>query len=391
MNEEGERGMRIRTALAATLMLIHLTFAAAETAVTVHVTPDSLTKDASLVLMQQLERALPQATFVCTDDGTAGTLWQQVLRGSAPQLAICTAQEAARFASEGLLLPLDLEDSEAERMDSAVLAACTKDGQLFMAPLLARHRRMAVNRQLLEELTLDTLLDARENPVWQPMQLYQVLEEASISGGCGMEIWPCGEEADALLAFVQALYGGVFVQPGEGVAADNEAAVMAVEWLCEMVSGGLIGMAESREEALAHFLTGETVLFIDWTDADERAHAASKAGGAEMMGMPYPSSLGIPVRDMQVTGVVAFATGDAQLDALLVRAAGMLAQDERVGRVLGDRAIFRDDALWLASPGVSGGTDALRALEGAAIDAALTGEISPRAAMRLVQAVCGGE
>ena len=392
MNEEGERGMRIRTALAATLMLIHLTFAAAETAVTVHVTPDSLTKDASLVLMQQLERALPQAAFTCTDDAAAGTLWQQVLRGSAPQLAICTAQEAARFASEGLLLPLDLEESETERMDSAVLTACTKDGQLMMAPLLARHRRMAVNRQLLEELTLDTLLDARENPVWQPMQRYQVLAEASSSGGCGMEIWPCGgEDADALLAFVQALYGGVFVQPGEGVAADNAAAVMAVEWLCEMVSGGLIGMAESREEALAHFLRGETALFIDWTDADERAHAASKAGGAELMGMPYPSSLGIPVRDMQVTGVVAFATCDAQLDALLVRAAGVLAQDDQVGRVLGDRAIFRDDALWLASPGVSGGTDALRALEGAAIDAALTGEISPRAAMRLVQAVCGGE
>ena len=392
MNEEGERGMRIRTALAATLMLIHLTFAAAETAVTVHVTPDSLTKDASLVLMQQLERALPQAAFTCTDDAAAGTLWQQVLRGSAPQLAICTAQEAARFASEGLLLPLDLEESETERMDSAVLAACTRDGQLLMAPMLARHRRMAVNRQMLEEMALGSLLDVRENPVWQPIQLYQVLEEASISGGFGMEIWPCGgEDADALLAFVQALYGGVLVQPGEGVAADNEAAVMAVEWLCEMVSGGLIGMAESREEALAHFLAGETAVFIDWTDADERAHAASKEGGVELMGMPYPSSLGIPVRDMQVTGVVAFATGDAQMDALLVRAAVMLAQDEQVGRVLGDRALFRDDTLWLASPGVSGGTDALRALMGAAIDAALMGEISPRAAMRLVQAVCGGE
>ena len=132
-------------------------------------------------------------------------------------------------------------------------------------------------------------------------------------------------------------------------------------------------------------------MFIDWTDADERAHAASKEGGAELMGMPYPSSLGIPVRDMQVIGVVAFATGDAQLDALLVRAAGVLARDDQVGRVLGDQAIFRDDALWLASPGVSGGTGALRALEGAAIDAAIMGEISPRAAMRLVQAVCGGE
>jgi len=383
--------MRTLTALIAALMLVHASCVGlAEAEVSVYIAPGSLTKEVSLALMQQLAQAMPQAAFACTDEG-AGTLWQQVMGGDGPQLAVCTAQEAARFADEGLLLPLEMESSEAERVADAVLAACTREGEVVIAPLYASHRRMAVSREMIEELQLGTLLDARISPVWQPMQLYQVLEEAALSGGLAMELWPCGSgDGDALLAFVQALYGGLFALPGGCVAADNDATVMAVEWLCDLVDAGLIGMAASREAALQHFLDGETALFIDWTDEEARAFAASGEGKAKFVGMPYPSSLGMPVRDARVTGVVAFRTGDDERDAMLAEAAVRLAQGERTQRVLGERAIYEDDALWLACPGEGDGGSALRGLMGAAIDAALAGEICPEAAMRLVQAAYEG-
>jgi len=98
----------------------------------------------------------------------------------------------------------------------------------------------------------------------------------------------------------------------------------------------------------------------------------------------------MPVRDARVTGVVAFRTGDDERDAMLAEAAVRLAQGERTQRVLGERAIYEDDALWLACPGEGDGGSALRGLMGAAIDAALAGEICPEAAMRLVQAAYEG-
>lgn len=381
--------MRTLTALIAALMLALVSCtAAADEETLVRIAPGSLKKGTALALAQLLEQAMPQAAFVCADEDE-GTLWQQVLSGEGPQLAICTAQEAVRFASEGLILPLDMEDGEAERIADAVLDACTQAGEVVMAPLYASHRRMAVSKEMIEDMQLGALLDTRISPVWQPMQLYQVLEEATLSGGLAMELWPCGAgDGEALLAFVQALYGGVFALPGGCVEADNDAAVMAVEWLCDMVDAEMIGLADSREEALRHFLDGETALFIDWTDADAQAFASTGEDKAKFVSMPYPSSLGVPVRDAQVTGVVAFRTGDSERDALLAEAAILLAQGERAQRILGERAIYEDDALWLSCPGAGG--SALRGLMGAAIDAALAGEIRPEAAMRLVQAAYEG-
>jgi len=154
------------------------------------------------------------------------------------------------------------------------------------------------------------------------------------------------------------------------------------------VDAEMIGMADSREEALQNFLDGKTALFIDWTDADAQAFASAGEGKAKFVSMPYPSSLGIPVRDAQITGVVAFRTGDSERDELLAEAAILLVQSERTQRVLGEQAIYEDDALWLACPGAGG--SALRGLMGAAIDAALAGEIRAEAAMRLVQAAYEG-
>lgn len=376
--------MRMMTALTMALMLALVCgMVAAEEAISVYIAPDSLTKEASLALVQRLAQAMPAAV----DDGDS-TLWQRVMAGDAPQLAICTAQEAARYAGEGLLLPLDMEAEDAERIAEAVLSACTLDGELFIAPLYARHRRMAVNRRLMEKLQVAALMDERVFPVWQPMQLVQVMEEAALSGMYAFEVWPCGEDGGALLALIQALYGGAFVTE-EGVQADNDAAVMALEWLCDAADAEMIGMVGSREEALRHFLDGETVLFIDWSDEDAQRYAASGEEKMTFVRMPYPSSLGLPVRDMQVTGIAAFRTGDVQRDAQLAKAAQLLARDDQVRRVLGERGIEADDAFWLASPGESG-VSALRALTGAAVDAVLSGEMEAEAALRLAQAAYEG-
>lgn len=382
--------MKILAALMAALVLTGLTFAYAENVeISVYAAPGSLTKEASLTLTQLLEQAVPQANVSFVQD--EGTLLHRVLGGEGPHLAVCSAQEAARLAGEGLLLPLELDQDEAQRIAKAVLSACTYEGDVFMAPLYAHHRRMAVNRQMMEALQIAALMDTRAFPVWQPMQLYQVLEEASLAGGYAMEIWPCHEgSGDAIMAFMQALYGGEVMPGGGNIRIDSKEAVAALEWLCEMAEADMIRMVKSREEALENFLEGETALFIDWTDEEARAFAESGEDQRKFAEMPYPSSMGIPVRDMRVTGIAAFRTGDEEKDALLGKAAAALAADEKLARVLGERAIYEDEALWLSFPGAGGGGSVLRALTGAAVDAAIAGEMEAGAALRLAQAACEG-
>ena len=378
--------MRKWTALIAVLMLAFFCGAAAqEKDMEVYVSPGCLTEDAALALVQLLSQAYGQVEFTCSGD-ESGTLWQRVMDGDGPHLAICTAQEAARYAKEGLLLPLDVDAQEAERIAKEVLSACMQEDERFMAPLYARHRRMAVNQRKMEELQIAALMDERVFPVWQPMQLYQVLEEAALAGAPAMELWPCsGEDGDAPLAFMQALYGGEIVQRSS-VQADNDAAVLALEWMQELVEADYIGIAESRAQALKNFLDGKTVLFIDWTDEDARAYARLGADKEELVSRPYPSSTGLPVRDMQVIGVAAFETGDEETDALLGQAAAFLAQDEQAKRLIVERGIYDDGGLWLSFPGAGGGGSALCALMGEAVDAALTGKMSAQAALRLAQA-----
>ena len=283
------------------------------------------------------------------------------------------------------MMPLEIDAQEAERIAREVLSACTYEEELFMAPLYARHRRMAVNRRKMEELQIAALMDEKVFPVWQPIQLYQVLEEAALSDIVAMEFWPCSEDdGDAPLAFMQALYGGVIVQEGR-VLADNDAAVTALEWMQELVEEGYIGMAPSREAALRRFLDGETVLFMDWTDEEVRAYERLGNGEMQFVSRPYPSSFGIPVRDMEVIGVAAFATGDEETDALTRNAAAFLSGDAQVHRVLGERAVYSDGGIWLSFPGAGSGGSALRALMGEAVDAALEGEMTAQAALRFVQ------
>lgn len=389
MDEEGMRLKRCCAALLAALMLgICAPGAAAQTQIAVYIAEDGLPEGTALQLVQLLQRAIPEAAFLSVSEAETGlSLRELVMRDEAPQLALCPVQEAAVWADEGLLLPLDTSLGDTQRIAPAVLAACFRDDYACMIPLLARHRQVAVNRALLAEMGLEHMLDLREYPVWLPIQLEQVLEEAALCGLTGMELWPLvPQESDGILAMAQAMYAGPFLsEDGALCLADSTAAAAGVEWLGGMTGSGLIAMAESREKALQNFLAGKSVLFADWTPEDAAA-VRGKGIEAQVATMPYPSSSGLPVRAFEVIGAAAFSTGDQRTDAIARAAAAVLMEDAQAQRLLGERGIFEDGAIWL--PCIETGTHpaALRGALCASVGHVLAGEMQPEAAMRAVSA-----
>ena len=296
-------------------------------------------------MIRLLGEAFPQAEWVIAPGEES--LRQRVMAGQTPGLAVCAPGEAMPWARENLLLPLNGRIADASRIQREALETGVFEETLYFVPLIARHRKMAVNTDWLEEMQMRHLLDRAAYPVWQPQQLEQVLEECMLSGRAGMEIWPVEEgEEEAITAFVQALYGGAWMTEEGEIRADNPAACLGTEWLHEMVESGAIARAESREAALTHFLNGETAVFIDWTDSDEKRRQKTP-GGEKPLVMPYPSSGGVPVRSFELAGVCAFGAEDEAENALLVQAAAFLHENETVQLLLGSRGIWRDGAVWL--------------------------------------------
>ena len=336
-------------ALAAALLLGMCAPGAAQETLTVYVSAEAMPLETARQLAALLERDIaPVQVELIAEQTTDETLRALVLRDEAPQLAICPPEEARLYAKEGMLAVPDVPDGA--RMAQQVLSACEQDGELFMIPLLAHHRQMAVNRRRLEQEHLSDLLDARTHPVWYPLELQQALEALYDGDTPAMELWPPEPDTCAgLEALVQALFGGAFLsEDGQVCQADCGSAVAALAWLQDMLEGGMIGWAPSREEALERFLSGETALFVDWTDADERTNRERiRKSGLELCALAYPSSTGMPVHAFEVTGVAVFLTGDAQADARAQAAAAFLAQDVQVQQVLGDRAMAEDGAVWL--------------------------------------------
>ena len=336
-------------ALAAVLLLGLCAPGAAQADLTVYVSAEAMPLETARQLAALLEReAAPAEVELIAEQETDDTLRALVLRDEAPLLAICPPEEARLYAKEGMLAVPDVPDGA--RMAQQVLSACEQDGELFMIPLLAHHRQMAVNRRRLEQEHLSDLLDARTHPVWYPLELQQALEALYDGDTPAMELWPPEPDTCAgLEALVQALFGGAFLsEDGQVCQADCGSAVAALAWLQDMLEGEMIGWAPSREEALERFLSGETALFVDWTDADERTNRERiRKSGLEMCALAYPSSTGMPVHAFEVTGVAVFLTGDAQADARAQAAAAFLAQDVQVQQVLGDRAMAEDGAVWL--------------------------------------------
>lgn len=382
-------------ALTAFLLLLFALAAQAESVpqaedvpLTVYVAQGAMPSETAQQLTALVARALGLAEVTLIEEAETGlTLRDLVLQDRAPQIALCAPESAALWAKEGLLAPVEGCVADSKRMQQQVLDACSLEGELFMAPLTARHRTVAVNRRMLEKEHFSELMDARTHPVWYPLEIQQVLEAFAVDGSPAVEIWPVEPAtAAAIEALVQAFYGGAFLsEDGQICLADSSAAVAGVAWLQDMVGSGQIGWAESREDALERFLSGETALFIDWTDEDERANRMRMAqSGLDMMTMPYPSATGIPVRSFEVTGAAVFVTGDTRLDALALQAVAFLSEDAQAQLILGDRAIWADDAIWLPSVRTHPQDAVLRTALCSALDAALRGGQRAEAAMRSV-------
>lgn len=379
-----------RTAAALFALMLLTAGAMAQGTMRVYIAGDALDEQTAQQLVEMIGRAVPQAEWTAEFEARTGeSLRTLVLSDCAPTLAICAPGEALPWAREGMLLPLQSAVAGQSRMQPQVLDGCVLEENLFMAPLLARHRQLAVNVGRFEAQRLHYMLDELTHPVWYPTEFYQILEEFLMDDETAMEIWPAEPQTcAALFALVQAIYGGSLLsEDGEICQADSPEIHAGLRWLHEAVDCGLIGVAPSREEALRRFVSGETAIFADWTaqEAARQAEALEK-NGVQVLAMPYPTSIGLPVRSFAVTGVCVFASGDAARDALALRAAVFLHENAQAQVLLSSRAIWRDNAVWLPSLDASSRGATLRSLFCTAMNQAVCGEAETEEALARVQA-----
>ncbi len=323
-------------------------------------------------LMELTERAFPEEEWTAVFEEEEN-LRDRVLSDRAPHAAVCAPGEAEVWAREGLLVPLHVK--MADKMQKEVLDACTVREKVFLLPLSAEHRQMAVNRRLLDQEHLGYMTGVQEHPVWYPAEFDQILEEFTLSGAPGLEIWPAEPGSSAALeALIQAIYGGII-----GADGDNRNVQAGLSWLRDRVANGMIGIVPTRETALAHFLEGKTAIFLDWMPQETAAHA-EKMNGGELTVMPYPTSYGLPVRSFEVTGLCVF---DSEKQDLVKKAAEFWNEDPQAQRILGERAIWQDDALWL--PVMTGEKSILHGLFCAALNGVITGRTTPDAALYMLE------
>ena len=122
---------------------------------------------------------------------------------------------------------------------------------------------------------------------------------------------------------------------------------------------------------------------MDWRTGDERRCARElEKNGVELLTMPYPSSTGFVIRSFELTGVCVAAGANS---ALAMRAAALWHEDAQAQRALGERGIWKDDAVWLPEIDATQKGLTLRRLMCEAIESALSGESTPKDALRLVQ------
>lgn len=380
----------IRAAAALFALMLLAAGAMAQETMRVYIGRDALDAQTARQLVEMIGRAAPQAQWETQlEEETGESLRTLVLSDRAPALAICAPGEALPWAQEGMLLPLQSAIAGQGRMQMQVLDCCVLEENLFMAPLLARHRQMAVNVRRFEEQRLDYMLDELTHPVWYPTEFYQILEEFLLDDETAMDVWPAQPQTSAALeAMVQAIYGGSLLSEDAALCQAGSPEIRAgLRWLGETVACGLIGLAQSREEALERFVSGETAIFADWTAQEAaREKDALAENGVQVQTMPYPSSLGLPVRAFTLTGVCAFASGDAGTDALAVKAAAFLNENAQAQALLGSRAIWQDNAVWLPSLDMGSRGATLRSLFCEAMRQVIGGEAEAAEALERVQA-----
>ncbi|MBR3794772.1 MAG: carbohydrate ABC transporter substrate-binding protein [Clostridia bacterium] len=378
-------GMMMRAAALGMLLLCAAGCALAQDVMQVYAAEGALGSGAAEQVIRALAARHPDAVWEYTQGEE--NLRGLVLADQAPQLAICSPEEARVWAAEGMLLPLHTRIGDQRRIQRQVLNACVMDEQLFMAPLQARHRQMAVNVGLFEKLRLGHMLNRIEYPTWYPTQMQQIMEECMLSDQIALEIWPphAGQEA-ALEALVQAVFGGSFAsEDGTRWQLDSREIEMGLNWLSDLLECELIAMAQSREDALARFVRGETAMFIDWSaeEAETQEDALAKSG-VEIAVVPYPSALGVPVRSYELVGVCVFDSGDAARNALALQAAERLY--EQAQTLLGSRAIFRDDSVWLTCLSAHEQGATVRSLFAGALESVFAGEMTAETALERAQA-----
>lgn len=375
------------TALCALLMLAAAGALAQET-MRVYVAEGAMDAQTARRLSGMLSAAFPQTHWdVQTQAETGESLRELVLADRAPALAVCAPGEALHWAQEGLLLDLHTHIGGQTRMQREVLDCCVFEERLFMAPLIARHRQMAVNERRFEEKQLTYMLDEMTWPVWYPTGFYQILEEFMLAEEAAMDVWRAQPETSAALeALVQAIYGGALLdEDGTRCQAMSAEIRAGVQWLGDAVESGLIGLCVSREEALARFVSGETAIFLDWTAQEAAGQAdALEQNGVRVKTVAYPCAVGLPVRAYAVTGVCAFDTGDAAANARGVQAAAFI--HENAQNLLGSRSIWQDHAIWLPSLDVGERGATLRSLFCEALNRVMLEGVDAETALSTVQA-----
>lgn len=370
------------------LLCVLLLVAAAQTiaekeknAMRIYVADGALDKGTALRLAALLGEAFPQTAWEAVFEAPGVDLRSLIMADKAPELAICAPSEARPWAREGLTLALEGKVEDLSRMQRQVVDACVWEEKLFMAPLRASHRQMAVNRRMLEAQHMGYMLDQVEYPVWYPTQINQILEEFAMAELPGLEIWPAEPENSAALeALVQAIYGGMFLEEDGTVCKEKDGdALLGLVWLRDLVSSGMIGMAKDRQTALDNFVAGKTAMFADWTQAEQTAYGDQlEANGVELVTAPYPSATGMPVRSYELYGIAAFAGehGELALEAL-----SFICADAQAQIVLGSRGIWQDNAIWLPCMEAAEGGTTLRRLFCDAVNAMLEGAKTPDGAL----------
>ena len=364
--------------------------AAAQPQMDVYVAADTLNQEVAERLMELTRSEFPQAEWSCEMQANTGrSLRELILADDVPEIVICAPRDACVWAKEGLFEGLEACAGDMEAVNSQVISACTEDDRLYMAPLTATQRQIAVNRRLLERRHFDYLTSVTEHPVWYPMEFDQLLEDFALAKTPAVEIWePRPEDCAALEALIQAIYGGTMLtEDGRHSQIEHVNVRAGLEWLRDRVRNGMIAQAESRQDALEHFLSGKTALFIDWTQADAQRNARQlRENGIELVTVPYPTATGLTIRSFELTGACIPVGLETQAHAMAAKAVAFWRTDERAQSVLDGGSIRQDDAVWLPLQDTSEVGTTLRRLMCGIIKDVLEGKNTPADALRLAQA-----
>lgn len=364
--------------------------AAAQTTMNVFFTERAMECGQSRMLMELTRHEFPQAEWQSEMQADTGrSLRELILADDLPEIVICAPGEAYGWAKEGVFEALDACAGDMAAVNSQVVSACTEAGRLYMAPLTATQRQIAVNRRMLERRRLGYLTSVVDHPVWYPMEFDQLLEEFELAKAPAVEIWkPRPEDCAALEALIQAIYGGTMLtEDGQHSQIEHVNVRAGLEWLRERVRSGMIVQVESRQEALDHFLSGKTALFIDWTQEDEQRCARQlRENGIELMTVPYPTATGFTIRSFELTGACIPVGLEGEAHAMAEKAVAFWRTDERAQSVLDSGSIAQDDAVWLPLQDTSEVGTTLRRMMCGIVQEVLAGRNSPDEALRLAQA-----